>query len=118
MFAQGYVAGEELEKAKNEEMEFSQEFRNIRAPHFVMYIKSYLVEKYGEDAIETKGFKVITTLDWDLQEKAEKIVKERVEINRQSHKANNAALAAINPNNGEILSMVGSYDYFDSKNDG
>ena len=118
MFTRGYVTGEELEKAKNEEMEFSQEFRNIRAPHFVMYIKSYLVEKYGEDAIETRGFKVITTLDWDLQEKAEKIVKERVEINRQSHKASNAALVAINPNNGEILSMVGSYDYFDSKNDG
>lgn len=118
MFTQGYIAKEELEKAKNENMEFSQEFRNIRAPHFVMYIKSYLVEKYGEDAIETKGFKVITTLNWNLQEKAEKIIKERVEINRRSHKANNAALVAINPNTGEILSMVGSYDYFDSKNDG
>lgn len=118
MFAKGYITAEELEKAKNEEMEFSQEFRNIRAPHFVMYIKSYLVEKYGEDAIETRGFKVTTTLDWDLQEKAEKIVKERVEINRKNYKANNAALAAINPNNGEILSMVGSYDYFDAKNDG
>ena len=99
MLTQGYITEEELEKAKNEETEFSQEFRNIHAPHFVMYIKSYLVEKYGEDAIETRGFKVITTLDWDLQEKAEKIVKERVEINQKNHKANNAALVAINPNN-------------------
>lgn len=118
MFSQGYITEEELEKAKNENIEFSLEFRNIRAPHFVMYIKSYLVKKYGEDAIETMGLKVTTSLDWNLQEKAEKIIKERVEINKKNHQANNAALVAINPNNGELLSMVGSYDYFDAKNDG
>ncbi|PJC25025.1 MAG: hypothetical protein CO056_02535, partial [Candidatus Tagabacteria bacterium CG_4_9_14_0_2_um_filter_41_11] len=75
MLELGFVSEEEIERVKQEKVNFiSRSEQNIKAPHFVMFIKSYLEEKYGKDAVEEEGLKVITTLDWDLQQKAEKIV--------------------------------------------
>lgn len=83
----------------------------IAAPHFVMYIKDYLQQKYGDQAVEQSGYKVITTLDWDKQQIAEKVVREGAEQNKK-WKAANAALVAMDPKSGQVLSMVGSKDYF------
>ena len=83
----------------------------IAAPHFVMYVREYLQEKYGDQAIEQNGMKVITTLDWDKQMAAEEAVRENADKNKK-WKAANAALVAIDPKTGHILSMVGSKDYF------
>jgi 1A family penicillin-binding protein len=118
MLEKGYITDEEFSGAKEEELNFSEEYRGIKAPHFVMYVKSYLVEKYGEEMIENGGLKVITTIDWELQQKAEEILKNQVEINKKNFNAKNAALVSINPNTGEIISMIGSNDYFDIENDG
>lgn len=90
----------------------------IRAPHFVFYVKDYLVGKYGEAAVEEGGLKVTTTLDYALQQKAEEIVKKDALRNAVENNATNAALVAIDPKTGQILSMVGSRDYFDKKIDG
>lgn len=89
----------------------------IAAPHFVMYIKEYLQEKYGDRAVEESGFKVITTLDWDKQAIAEQAVRDGAENNKK-WKAENAALVALDPKTGQILAMVGSKDYFDTSIDG
>ena len=89
----------------------------IAAPHFVMYIKDYLQEKYGDRAVEEGGFKVVTTLDWDKQQVAEAVVRDGAENNKK-WKAENAALVALDPKTGQILSMVGSKDYFDTAIDG
>lgn len=89
----------------------------IAAPHFVMYIKEHLQERFGDRAVEEGGYKVITTLDWDKQQVAEKAVREGAEKNK-SWNASNAALVAIDPKNGQVLSMVGSKDYFDAAIDG
>jgi membrane peptidoglycan carboxypeptidase len=89
----------------------------IAAPHFVMYIKEYLQEKYGDRAVEESGFKVITTLDWDKQQIAEVVVRAGAENNKK-WKAENAALVALDPKTGQILAMVGSKDYFDTSIDG
>ncbi len=91
---------------------------NIKAPHFVMYVKEYLENKYGDDVIEQGGLNVYTTLDWDKQQIAEKVIKEGVEKNTLKWKATNAALVAIDPKTGQILAMVGSKDYFDKSIDG
>ncbi len=90
----------------------------INAPHFVMYIKDLLEEMYGEDIMQTGGFKVTTTLDWELQQKAEKVVRE--EIDKVTAKLNitNGASVVMDTTNGEILSMVGSKDYFEATIDG
>ena len=90
----------------------------IAAPHFVMYVKDYLSQKYGENAIESMGLKVYTTLDWDKQNEAQQIVHDQALLNEKKSNAENAALVAMDPKTGQILAMVGSRDYFDKSIDG
>ena len=118
MYDQGYITKKEQEEALEQDMVYQKQDTGILAPHFVIYVKEQLEEKYGKDVIETEGLKVYTTLDWELQKEAEKIVKNRVEINKETYNANNAALVSIDPTTGEIVAMVGSSDYFDTENDG
>ncbi len=119
MFELGHINNQEYNQAKNEEVYFlPQAISSIRAPHFVFYIKNYLENKYGENIIEKGGLKVITTLDYSLQEKAEKILKEGALENEKLWNGSNAGLVAIDPKTGQILTMVGSRDYFDKEIDG
>jgi len=107
----GYINQSDYENAKKEVLVFSKP-TTIKAPYFTLqYIKSYLDEKYGQEFLETRGLKIYTTLDWDLQKKAEEFIEAEIKINR-SQNAYNAALVAINPKNGEVLAMVGGVDYF------
>lgn len=107
----GYITDKELEEAKKEVITFSDNGASIKAPHFVMYVKQYLEDKYGEDFLKEKGLKVYTSLDWDLQNYAEEVVKEADKNNTQFD-ANNTAMVVIDPKTGEILSLIGSKDYF------
>lgn len=111
MEANGYINAAQAESAKVEVLDFADSTTPIKAPHFVMYVKKYLEDKYGEEALKEKGFKVYTSLDWELQEHAEKVIKEADKTN-VSFNANNAALVVIDPKTGEILSLIGSKDYF------
>lgn len=115
----GYITPEQLDEAIAADTlgKIQPQKDIIAAPHFVMYIKEYLQEKFGDRAVEEGGYKVITTLDWDKQQIAERAVREGAEKNK-AWKASNAALVAIDPKNGQILSMVGSKDYFDASIDG
>ena len=114
----GFISEEEFEKAIKEEIKFKPPKTKILAPHFVIYVKRYLEEKYGEKVLKTKGLKVITTLDLEVQKMAEEAIKWGVERNRKISNAKNAAMVVENAKNGQILAMVGSYDYFDIKNQG
>jgi len=89
----------------------------IDCPHFVFYVKEKLEEIYGSDLVEKGGLKIYTTLDYDLQKTGEKIVSEGVR-NNQKFNAENAALVSLDPKNGQILTMIGSRDFFDEKIDG
>jgi penicillin-binding protein 1A len=113
MFEGGHLSKEAAEGAKKEKLEFADVLQPIKAPHFVMYVKNYLVKKYGEEALKTKGFRAYTSLDWELQELAETAVKKGAERNLK-YGAYNAALAAISPKTGEVLSLVGSADWYAS----
>jgi penicillin-binding protein 1C len=90
----------------------------IKAPHFVFFVREYLEEKYGADAVAQGGLRVITTLDWDLQQKAEEVVKRVALENEKNYNAENAGFVAIEPGTGQIIAMVGSRDYFDPEIDG
>lgn len=115
----GFITEEDYLKAKEEVVEFApKQTVGIKAPHFVFFIKDYLESKYGAEVVENGGLKVITTLDYSLQEQGEKIVKEGALENQKNWNGSNAALVAINPKTGEILSMIGSRDYFDKEIDG
>lgn len=110
MASSGFVTKEQSEEAKKEALEFAEVLEPIKAPHFVLYVKKYLIENYSEDFLKEKGFKVYSSLDWELQEAAEEIITQGVKVNK-SYNAHNASLVAIDPKNGEILAMVGSADW-------
>jgi len=109
----GYITQEQAEQAKKEKLNFAAQAQGMKAPHFVMYIREYLDERYGRDFIEKGGLKVYTTLDWELQKKAEESIDKFAEYNRKNHNAHNTALVAIDPKTGQILAMVGSKNYWD-----
>jgi 1A family penicillin-binding protein len=113
------ISEDKIVKAKNEDiMHKIKSFQEpIEAPHFVFYTIEKLEEKYGRELLEKGGFKITTSLDWDLQKAAEQSVRDGVAKN-MSRGATNAALVALDPKNGQILAMVGSRDYFDESIDG
>ncbi len=119
MLEHAFITQEEFNAAKEEHPTFKpQVATGIRAPHFVFFIRDYLVQKYGEESLAERGLKVITTLDYELQEKAETILKEKALSNEKKFNAENAALVATDPTTGQILVMVGSRDYFDTEIEG
>jgi len=115
----GYITADEARAAKQADIlaEVRPFQENIQAPHFVMYVKELLVEKYGEQQVEEGGMKVYTTLDWEKQQMAEGAVRQGA-VNNAKYRSTNAALVAMDPKTGQILAMVGSRDYFDKTIDG
>jgi len=125
MVEQGYITQEEADKAKAEKITFAPQSSNITAPHFVMYVKELLTEKYGEKMVEEGGLKIITTIDLYKQQAAEEAINDWWNKNKVSddsiynkYGASNAALVSIDPKTGQILAMVGSRDYFNNDIDG
>jgi penicillin-binding protein 1C len=115
----GFITEEEYEAAKNQIVDFAPQAKvGIKAPHFVFFVKEYLEQKYGNEMIERGGLKVISTIDYTLQEKGEQFVKEGAIENAKLWNGENAGLVAIDPKTGQILTMVGSRDYFDKEIDG
>ncbi len=118
MAEQGYISAVERDAAKKQEIKFKGPETNITAPHFVMYIKDILAEKYGEKMVEQDGLKIYTTLDLYKQKAAEEVIAARTKDYPKKYNANNAALVSIDPKTGQILAMVGSRDFFDDSIDG
>jgi 1A family penicillin-binding protein len=108
----GFISQNEYEQARNEEITFAdEEVESLRAPHFVFHIRKYLEQEYGTTAIERRGLRVITTLDYELQKQASNIVEDYGRRNAEQFNANNAALVAVEPQTGKIRTMVGSREY-------
>ncbi len=100
-----------------ESYKFNDQKSTMQAPHFVLWIKDLLSQKYGEDVIEGGGLKITTTLDLDLQNKAQSIVAEEIDKS-ESKKITNGAAIIIDPATGQVLAMIGSRDYWSDKTDG
>src|SRR3989344_4020696 len=111
---ENFISKEEYEKTINEQIEFAPpKTQGIIAPHFVLDVREKLNKMFGEDIVESGGFKVTTTLDADLQQKAEEEILKYAEGNQKNFNANNARTVAIDPKTGDILAMVGSRSYFE-----
>lgn len=108
----GYINEEEKNRSQKTKLEFAPKATGIKAPHFVLTVQDYLNKKYGEDFVESSGLNVITTLDWNLQQLAEKAVLEGSERNKNLYKGHNAALVAQHATSSQIVALVGSKDYF------
>ncbi len=114
-----FISNDDYNRAKKERVVFvPQATVGVRAPHFVFFIKDYIEQKYGNEMVARGGLKITTTLDYNFQQKAEQFVKEGALENEKKWGGNNAGLVAIDPKSGQILSMVGSRDYFDKNIDG
>ena len=119
MYESGFITASEYEDAKNAEVEFhARDDSGIKAPHFVFYVLEYLEERYGVDVVNEGGLQVVTTLDYDLQQKSEEVVTRYALENEGKFNAKNAGLAAIDPTTGQVLAMVGSRGYFDDNIEG
>ena len=117
MVEEKFIAPQEAALAKQQKIKLAPQYANIKAPHFVMYIKNLLAQEFGETTVEQGGLTVITSLDLDLQDKVQTIVTEEINQLFPLQITNGAALVT-NPQSGEILAMVGSRDYFDVDRDG
>lgn len=111
MFEQGYITEEEKNGAQNVALRIYRNRGIMDAPHFVLYVKQLLTDQLGEKEVDTGGLKVITTLDYEKQKAAEKIIKEQGDKFAKEYNADNASLVAIDPKTGQILAMVGSRDF-------
>lgn len=119
MMENKYITKTESDKVYKqvEGFQFSQKYSSIKAPHFVMYVKEKLEEQFGSQMVLNGGLQVMTTLDYDIEKKAEEIVKDEID-KLKDYKVNNGASMVADPRTGEILAMVGSKDYFDTDIDG
>jgi 1A family penicillin-binding protein len=117
MAQEGFITQEQAEDAKLQELKFAAQKTDIKAPHFVMYVKELLAAEYGEQMVEEGGLEVKTSLDLKTQEMAQQIVSREVK-GLASLRISNGAALVTNPQTGEILAMVGSKDYFNLKQDG
>ena len=113
MVEQGYVTSQEAERTKTADLGIlPQRPEPFEAPHFVLYIRQLLEDKYGPNVVYHQGLKVTTTLDLDMNKMAEDAIKAHMQA-LETQDANNAAVVSIDPKTGEILAMVGSRDYFE-----
>jgi membrane peptidoglycan carboxypeptidase len=123
MLRDGYITADEAVVAKKEKVQIktggvAQRF-NVQAPHFSVYVRKWLEEKFGTELVNRGGLKVYTTLDLDLQNYAQKAISDQIKkLTDEGHNANNGATVMIRPTTGEILTMVGSVDYWNDAVDG
>lgn len=113
----GYITTEQEEQAKNEKLNFQKKNIVMNAPHFSLMVRDQLVQKYGEEKVNLGGLIVTTTLDLDLQQYFESSISAEMKKIARLKISNGSALIT-KPNTGEIISLVGSKDYYDNEIDG
>lgn len=112
MFKEELITEAQLQEALAQNLTFAQPKTTIHAPYFVFYVRQKLDEMYGSDRVEKGGLQVTTTLDLDIQERAEQVLKEELD-KVQNLQVGNGAVLVTDPQTGEILAMVGSKDYYE-----
>lgn len=117
MAEQGYITKQAAADAKKVDIFAKMParpayFANVKAPHFVLYVQELLEQKYGPSVVNEGGLKVITSLDLEKQKAAEEAIAKNMKQIR-SLGGSNAAIVSGDPKTGQILSMVGSYDFSD-----
>ncbi len=114
-----YITDQQFTEAQKEKLTFlPQNIGVIKAPHFSLMVKDQLSQLYGDEVVEKGGLKVLTTLDWKLQQIAEQAVQDGVKRNTELYAGTNGSFVAQDPKTGQVLALVGSANYFDKTIDG
>ena len=134
MVVAGYISQAEMEQAFAQELEYKrlqavkaeeeaeggteeESAGAVLAPHFVQFVRDQLAAQYGAERVRQGGLHVYTTLDLNLQSLAEEIAREHI-ASLEGFNVSNAAVVALLPKSGEILTMVGSLDFHNEDIDG
>ena len=124
MVKHGAISRREADLAAQEDLHFASVPFPIKAPHFVMFVRGQLEKEFGLETMYTQGLQVHTTLDLDVQNAAQRIVRYRLAQlttagpGEPPRNVRNAAVVVLDPHTGEVRALVGSPDYFDPRIDG
>jgi len=118
MYLQGYITAEEAWEAKQQPIIVDPPPFEMVAPHYVVYVRDLLVERFGSETVYGGGLQVITAVDLKTQDQATQFARKHLEEFGPGHNANNAAVVVIDNRTGEIRAMVGSVDFRDASIDG
>ncbi|MBF0318873.1 MAG: transglycosylase domain-containing protein [Nitrospirae bacterium] len=111
MLDRGYITPDAYAVYINEPVPTYVERKKYTAPYFVEYLRGVLEQKFG-DLLYTSGYKIYTTLDLRLQEKAERAVaKGAGDLARAGMPGVEIALIAVDIKTGAIKAMAGGLDY-------
>ena len=115
MSAQGYITKKQADEAKKVDIlaqikEQSPKYQNIKAPYFVLAAKQELQQRFGSSIVSRGGWKVTTTMDVKLQDKAEQLVASNLN-NIKRYGADEEAIVAEDVQTGQIVSLVGGVDF-------
>lgn len=110
-----FITQEQMDKALKEKLSFQikEEDINNTALHFAVMVRDQLIREYGEEHIIRSGFRVKTSIDLSFQRFAEKTVAEHV-AELAGNNVSNGASVVIDPDNGQIISLVGSIDWYNA----
>jgi penicillin-binding protein 1C len=126
MVQAGYLTADEQSQIAAEPLRYRSHLFDINAPHFVMYIQDQVMQRVGADTVRSGGLRVITTLDLDLQQQAETAMRYRLDLlncrtpglcnakTDPNRRVDNGAAVILDANTGDILTMIGSPNYFDA----
>lgn len=124
MYEEGYIKKDEYENAKKETIPDKKSLiYSSNAPYFTEYIRQQLEPKYGVEMFWKGGLKIYTTLDLNLQKKAEEIFEKRLseyeQINSSKEEKSTSTLqgafVAIESKTGAIKIMIGGRNYKESQ---
>lgn len=123
----GAIDAAEAELIAAEPLRYRSQLFDIRAPHFVMFVQDLALQRIGLERLRAGGLRIVTSLDLDLQLQAERAVRYRVDLlncrlpglcdatTDPNRRVDNAAALILDAHSGDILSMVGSPNYFDAQ---
>ncbi len=111
----GYISTEEAEEAKAVNIldtikPETNQYDNIKAPHFVLEVKDMLEDKYGVKTMRAGGYTIKTTLDYKAQQMAEQAVANGAAL-MSANGSDNIALASVDVETAQVIAMVGSVDW-------
>jgi penicillin-binding protein 1C len=112
MRALGLITEAEYDRARTEGLCLLPATERFRAPHFCDFVLSQV------PSVERKNLSAVgTTLDYGLQQKIEILLRNGLSA-MEGRGIENGAVVVLDNRSGEVLSMVGSRDFFDEAHDG
>ncbi len=111
----GYITEEQAEEAKKVDIiakvhPEADQYVGIKAPWFVLEVKSQLEAKYGIKTMREGGFTIKTTLDLRAQRIAESAIWDGSQIFYKNN-SDNATLVSVDVETSQVIAMVGSFDW-------